>query len=68
MIKFLLDMEKYFQSGGINVEMKKIMIQVDSLTLDENNKCTLACMFLNEFDEESHRKKHLQLLGGQTHI
>ena len=47
---------------------EKIMIQVDSLTLDENKKHALAHVLFNEFDEESHRNKCLKLLGGQTHI
>ena len=34
---------------------EKFMIQNNSLKLDENNKYALACVFLKEFDEESHR-------------
>ena len=45
-IKFLLDMETYFKSGIVNAEMKTIMIQVDSLTLEENKKYALACVFV----------------------
>ena len=61
---FSVVMVTVFPNGGI----KTGLIKSPSNLNDSNRRYTVAFVRIDDFDEQSHKKQFLHLLGGQVHV